>query len=357
MEQNASRHRIRYLASALGACLALTWATQVRADRVDEIVSQQMSAQHIPGLALAVIQDGKILRFSGYGVSNIERRNPVTSKTVFAIASVSKQFLAAGVMVLVQHGLLSLGERIERFLPDAPAAWRPITIRELLTHTSGLPQNAPGENPFESRSLLDSIRSAYGTPLSFPPGEQWQYSNLGYYVLAEVLSRTSGEPWPEFLKHRLFQPLGMSATQTTDSVGPNRATGYEWDGHRLERAREWGLRPSGAYISNVEDLAKWDAALVRDAPLSPASKTAMWTASPQPTGDRFGYGFGWQIDTRAGLRVMYHGGGRSGFKAYFARFPDNHLSFVVLTNAGQCDPEPILWKVAAVWLPGVDSGP
>jgi len=142
-------------------------------------------------------------------------------------------------MVLVQQGKLSLDESLERFLPDAPARWRSITVRELLNHTSGLPHDAPGENPFESRPPLD------------------------------------------------------------------------------------------------EDLAKWDVALAREVPLSSASKSAMWTATPKPTGAPFGYGFGWQIATRGGQRVVYHGGGRSGFKSYFARFPDKHLSFVVMTNAGQ----------------------
>jgi CubicO group peptidase (beta-lactamase class C family) len=108
-------------------------------------------------------------------------------------------------------------------------------------------------------------------------------------------------------------------------------------------------------LSSIDDLAKWDAALIGDFPLSSVSKKAMWTAVPTPTGSGFGYGFGWQIDTRAGKHVIYHGGGRSGFKAYFARFPDDHVSFVILTNAGQCDPEPILWKAATTWLPGVDA--
>jgi CubicO group peptidase (beta-lactamase class C family) len=355
MEWNATRRAIQCVAWVLGIWFALIGTAPAAGDRVDEIVSEQMSKQHIPGLALAVIQDGKILRFSGYGVSNLEWRTPVTAKTVFAIASVSKQFLAAGAMVLVQEGKLSLDESVASYLTDAPPNWRPITTRELLTHTSGLPANVPGENPFETRPLLDSIRSAYGAPLSFPPGKQWQYSNLGYYVLAEILSRTSGDPWLEFMRRRLFQPLGMSATQTTNTAVPNRATGYEWDGQRFRRARGWGLRPSGAYQSDVDDLAKWDAALRREVPLSSATKAVMWTATPQSTRERFGYGFGWQIDTRAGHRVTYHGGGRSGFKAYLARFPDNHLTFVILTNAGQCDPEPILWKVASVWLPGVDD--
>ena len=355
MNKYASHSRLVGLALATGALLTLMWTAPVWADQVDDIISEQMSTQHIPGLALAVIRDGKVVRFSGYGVSSVERRTPVTATTVFAIASISKQFLAAGIMLLVQEEKLSLDESLQRFLPDAPAAWRQITIRELLSHTSGLAQDIPGENRFETQPLLQAIRSAYGVPLSFRPGESWQYSNLGYYVLAAVISRSSGESWPEFMTHRLFGPLGMTTTRTTSSNVPNRATGYEWDGKRLDRAREWGLRPSGAYLSSIDDMAKWDAALVSDFPLSSVSKNAMWTAVPIPTGNGFGYGFGWQIDTRAGKHVIYHGGGRSGFKAYFARFPNDHISFVILTNAGHCDPEPILWKVAAIWLPGVDA--
>jgi D-alanyl-D-alanine carboxypeptidase len=336
--------------------MMLMVATPVLADRVDDIISEEMSAQHIPGLALAVMSDGKLVRFSGYGESNIEGRTPVTAKTVFAIASISKQFLAAGIMVLVQDGKISLDDSVQRFLPDAPVEWREITIRELLSHTSGLAQDAPGENRFETQLPLNAIRAAYSVPLSFRPGEKWQYSNLGYYVLAEIMSRSSGEQWSDFMTHRLFGPLGMSSTQTTSSTVLNRATGYEWDGKRFNKAREWGLRPSGAYLSNIEDMAKWDAALAGDFPLSSVSKKAMWTAVSTSTGSAFGYGFGWQIDTRAGKHVIYHGGGRSGFKAYFARFPEDHLSFVILTNAGHSDPEPILWKVASTWLPGVNAG-
>src|SRR5262249_42847423 len=159
-------------------------------------------------------------RFSGYGKSNIEGKTPVTAKTVFAIASISKQFLAAGIMVLVQDGKISLDDSVGRFLPDAPAEWQKISIRELLSHTSGLARDAPGENPFETRSPVDAIRAAYGVQLSSPPGEKWQYSNLGYYVLAEIMSRASGEQWPDFMTHRLFRPLGMSSTRTTNSTVP-----------------------------------------------------------------------------------------------------------------------------------------
>jgi D-alanyl-D-alanine carboxypeptidase len=340
---------------AASALLMAVPGTSCRADQVDDIIAQEMVAQHIPGVALAVIRDGKIERFGGYGVANLEKRTPITATTVFAIASISKQFLAAGIMVLVQDGMLSLDETVERFLPDAPVEWHPITIRHLLNHTSGLARDVPGEDRFGTQAPLDAIRAAYSVPLSFRPGEQWQYSNVGYYVIAEILTSASGEPWFKFIAHRIMDPLGMDATRTTNLTVPHRATGYEWDGTKLTPAREWGFRPSGAYVSSAHDLAKWDAALYREQPLSAATRTAMWTAAPVTVQPSFGYAFGWQTATRGGKYVTYHGGGRSGFKAYFARFPGEHLSFVVLTNAGHADPEPILWKVAAIWLPGVNS--
>jgi D-alanyl-D-alanine carboxypeptidase len=345
----------RLFAPAICSLTLLILAAPARADRVDDIVLREMSVQHIPGLALAVMRDGKVLRFGGYGESNTESRMPVTAKTAFAIASISKQFLAAGIMILVQDGKIALDDTVPRFLPDAPVGWRAIAIRELLSHTSGLVSDTPGENRFETQLPLDAIHAAYAVPLSSRPGQKWQYSNLGYYVLAEIISRSSGQVWSDFMAHRVFGPLGMSSTRTTDSTVPDRAIGYEWDGKHLNRAREWGLRPSGAYLSNVEDMAKWDAALIGVFPLSSASKRTMWTAVSQPTGNSFGYGFGWVVDTRAGKRVIWHSGGRSGFKAFFARFPDDHLSFLIFTNAGHSDPEPILWQVASTWFPGVDA--
>jgi CubicO group peptidase (beta-lactamase class C family) len=205
---------------------------------------------------------------------------------------------------------------------------------------------------------IQVIRSGYAVPLVFTPGDRWQYSNLGFFILAEIIARAGGEPWPDFVAERIFHPLQMSASRTTTAreIVPHRADGYTWQNSHFERAQEYlALRPSGAFLSTVEDLAKWDAALYTDTPLTAASREKMWTAVPLNDGSSSGYGLGWEVQQRAGRRSVHHGGSLPGFRAYFARFPDERLSFVVLTNGNEAHPETILWKIAATWLPGVDE--
>ncbi len=332
----------------------------VCADQIDDIVKSAMDAQHIPGVALAVMKDGKIIRGSGYGLANVELNAPVTTRTVFKIGSLSKQFIASGIMILAQEAKISPNDSIRKYLPDAPESWDGITVRRLLSHTSGLVREGPGFAALKVQPDIDVIRSAYTVPLAFAPGAKWQYCNLGYFTLAELVARLSGESWPDFLAARIFGPVRMEATRTTTTrdIVPNRADGYYWENGTLHRAPEYlALRPSGAFLSTVQDLAKWDAALYTDAPLTQATREQMWTAVPLNDGSSSAYGFGWEVQQRAGKRSIHHGGSLPGFRAHFARFPDERLSFVVLTNGDGAMPDRILWKVAAVWLPGVDQAP
>jgi D-alanyl-D-alanine carboxypeptidase len=340
--------------------LIIALAGLVRADRVDDIVKAEMARQHIPGLALAVMKDGRIVRSGGYGLANVELGVPVTAKTVFKIGSLSKQFLAAATMILVQEGKVRLDDGVQKFLEDAPPAWSGITVRRLLSHTSGLVREGPAFDGLKAQPDIQVIRSAYPLALAFAPGERWQYSNIGYFTIAEILTRASGKPWPDFVASRIFAPLGMNATRTTTwrDLVPNRADGYEWQDGKLLRAREsLALRPSGAFVSTVEDIAKWDAALYTDAPLTKASRERMWTPVALNNRTSSGYGLGWSVEVRAGKRSIHHGGSLTGFKSYIARFPDDRLSFVVLTNGGHVNPDTVLWSVATVWLPGVDMKP
>ncbi len=319
-----------------------------------------MARQHIPGLALAVIENGHVLRAAGYGLANVELNVPVTPKTVFKIGSVSKQFLASGLMVLAQDGKVRLDDRVGKYFEDAPSSWDGIAIRNLLSHTSGLGAEGPAFDPLRPQPDIQVIRSAYSVPLLSPPGERWSYSNIAFFTIAEILSRVSGEPWPEFMAGHIFRPAGMTATRTTtwQDLVPNRADGYEWEDGTLRRAPEnRAVRPSGAFISTVEDLAKWDAALYTDSPLTKETRERMWTPVMLNDGTSSAYGLGWEVQLRAGQRAVFHGGSLTGFRAHFARFPEKHLSFVVLTNAGQANSSEVLWKVAAEWLPGVDLAP
>lgn len=332
----------------------------VFADQVDDVVRAEMAQQHIPGLALAVMKDGQIIRSGGYGLANVELAVPVTSKTVFKVGSISKQFLASATMILVQEHKLRLDDSVRKYLSDAPDAWSPITLRNLLSHTSGLVREGPAFDALKAQPDIQVIRSAYPAALLFAPGAQWRYSNIGYFSVAEIISRVSGEAWPAFLAERIFGPAGMTATRTTtwDEIVSNRAEGYEWKDGKLRRALEYlALRPSGAFISNVEDLARWDAALYSDTPLTKESRDQMWTPVLLNDHTSSAYGLGWEVQTRAGRRSVHHGGTLSGFRSHIARFPDERLSFVVLTNGQHVNPDRVLWKIAAVWLPGVDQAP
>ena len=184
-----------------------------RADQADDYIRTQMDSFHLPGLSLVVLKDGRIIKAKGYGLANIESRLRADAETVYKIGSVSKQFIATGIMLLVQDGRIELDDPISEYLADAPPAWAPITIRHLLTHTSGLVRESPGFDPFKTQSDADVVKASYSTPLRFKPGDKWEYSNLGYYAIAEIVRIASGQPWDEFLSARVFTParLGRAA--------------------------------------------------------------------------------------------------------------------------------------------------
>jgi D-alanyl-D-alanine carboxypeptidase len=331
--------------------LAATLAAQ--ADKVDDYIRAEMKQQRIPGLSLAVVKDGTIIKAQGYGVSNIKLATPVTPATVFKIGSVSKQFIATGIMLLMQDGRLRLDDPISRFLEGTPEAWKAITIRHLLTHTAGLIREAPGFAPFKIQSDADVIRTAYPVALRFAPGEKWEYSNTGYFALAEIIRKVAGMPWQDYLREKVFRPAGMNATHPTDTkVGlPSRASGYS-DNDLLKDADDWpALRPSGAFLSSVMDLAKWDALLYREGVLSEATRRLMWSPVALNNGTSHPYGFGWELNPLNGRQRVHHGGGLPGFQSEFARYVADRLTVIVLINLDDADVEGIADGVAAFYLP------
>jgi D-alanyl-D-alanine carboxypeptidase len=339
---------------------SLTPQLIARSDNIDDFIRDQMTRQNIPGLSLAVVKDGTIVKAAGYGVADRKRQTATTPETVYKIASVSKQFIAAGIMLLVQEGRLGLDDPITKYLDGAPVAWTGVTIRHLLTHTSGLVREAPGFDASRIQSDADVIRTAYGSPLRFAPGEKCEYSNLPYFILAEIIHKVSGRAWTEYLREKVFEPVGMQSTYPTNTRErvPNRATGYT-DNDRLTPADEWAaLRPSGAFLSTVLDLAKWDAALYTDRILTDASRRQMWTAVTLNDGSSCEYGFGWLVGTLRGRKLIHHGGGMPGTRSYFARFVDDRLSIIVLMNLNDVDITSIVNGVAALSLPaGTQSAP
>ena len=322
-----------------------------RADPTDDFITAEMKRQNIPGLSLAVIKDGHLIKAAAYGVADIARKIPARPDTVYKIASISKQFIATGIMLLVQEGRLGLDEPISKYLEDTPDTWKDITIRHLLTHTSGLVREAPGYNPSMIMSDAEVVRSAYAVPLRFAPGVSWEYGNLGYFALAETIRRVAARPWTEYLNERVFAPAGMSSTFPTNTKEqiPNRARGYA-DNNKLLNADDWpALRPSGAFLSTVLDLAKWDAILYTDNILSESSRRQMWTSVTLNDGTTRPYGFGWELTSFAG-RTVHHSGGMPGFRAMFARFMDDHVTIIVLMNLDDVDQRAIVTGIAAVYV-------
>ena len=353
---------IPWSSTGLGIALATVIAVPVeraraQADRVDSLITAEMKRQNIPGLSLGVMKEGEMIKAQGYGFANIRTGAPVTASTVLKIASVSKQFIAAGIMLLAQDGRLSVDDSISKYLPDVPAAWRPITIRHCLTHTAGLVREGPAFDASRPQTDITVIRSAYRLPLRFQPGAKYEYSNVGYFILGEIITRVSAQPWSEFIDQRVFKPSGMDATYPTNTkaVLPNRAQGYV-DNNKLNEAAEWiALRPSGAFLSTVVDMAKWDAVLYTDRVLSAASRQAMWTPVTLNDGTTYPYGFGWQLGSRNGRRMVFHGGGGPGARTKFVRALDDRLSIIVLVNLDDVDIDAITEIVAGHYLPRNDG--
>jgi len=327
-------------------------ASPARADNVDEFVKAQMQRHSVPGLSLAVIKDGVAVKVQGYGLANVEQKTPVTPESVFKIGSVSKQFIATGIMLLAQGGKLSIDDPIGRYLEGTPSSWNVITLRHLLTHTSGIVREAPGFDPFKIQSDADVIRTAYPLPLRFEPGSKWEYCNVGYFALAEVIRKVTGQPWTEYLRTAVFEPSGMMATRPTNaSKGiAGRAVGYAGKGNG-EVAPDWpALRASGAFLSTVLDLVKWDRQLATNTILNDSSRRQMWTPVRLSNGETHPYGFGWELGDIKGHRHVGHGGSLPGFRSGFSRYPDDKLTVIVLINADDVDRGSIVQGIADLYL-------
>lgn len=338
--------------------ILLLISLSAHADKVDDYILTQMKGQDIAGLSLAVVKDGKIVKAKGYGLANIETNTPATPQTVYKIGSVSKQFFGAGIMLLVQDGKLGLEDKISKYLGGTPETWKEITVRHLLTHTSGIVREAPGFAPFKVQSDTEVIKTAYLLPLRFQPGEKWEYSNVGYFILAEITHKVSGKLWSEFLAERLFAPVGMTATRstTTTDIVPNRASGYIQIGNKRLNAENWlASRPSGAFLSTVLDLAKWDAVLYSNTVLTASSREQMTAPVTLNKGTTHSYGLGWFLEPWQGHKRVHHGGGISGFSSDFERFVDDKLTVIILTNASNRDIQKIALQIAGFYVPTLTS--
>lgn len=351
------------IALLIAGLAASTWA-----DGVDDYIESHMRARHIPGVSLAIIRDGKIVKSRGYGVANLELAAPATTTTVYEIGSNTKQFTAAAIMMLVEEGRIKLDDSVTKYFADAPQTWSGITIRHLLSHTSGIQNHVavPGYlNAFKtsitgetSPSREELLKMFFKLPLEFKPGETWAYDNTGYYLLGIIIEKVSGKSYWQFLEERIFTPLGMVATRNTDAppIVPNRASGYDWVNNHHENRPV--LAPfvafsAGSILSTVEDMAKWDAALSSTKLLKRESLDQIWTAAKTKDGAdaSFDYGFGWFLDKYHGHHLVQHSGGTPGFSSLIYRFVDDKFTIIILTNHSDCIIDPWAIDLAEIYVP------
>lgn len=311
------------------------------ADRVDELVRAEMARLQIPGVALRVIQAGQETKAAHYGLANVELQVPVRAETVFEIGSLTKQFTAACILLLAQDGKLSVDDLITKHLAGTPPAWSNITVRHLLTHTSGI-RNYTGHDGFElTRRLTQKqfIEALGKLPADFAPGAQAKYCNSGYNLLGHIIENVSGKNYWSFIAERIWEPLGMTSSTNRDPylVIPHRAGGYlRKNGALLNRDGDLtDVFAAGAIVSNIGDLVKWNAALDAGKLLNTNSRAQMWTAGKLNDGSACAYGFGWRVNPFQGRGNIGHSGSTSGFSASLQRFPDDDLAVIVLCNSDE----------------------
>jgi CubicO group peptidase (beta-lactamase class C family) len=313
-----------------------------------------------PGAAVVIIQDGQVLHKKGYGLANLKTKAAVGAQTVFRLASITKQFTATAIMMLAERGRLSYDDTLAGLLPEFSASARKITIRHLLTHTSGLPDyeklflqsgkinedypraSKPNEQDFEptSRDVLDLLAQQ---PLLFAPGDEWEYGNSGYVVLAQLVERISGQSFSQFLNEHIFLPLGMNSSflyDWTQAEAPHQATSYalEEDGYQaIEYTPLNRIYGQDGIYSTVDDMIKWCRSLDTSQLVKASSQEEAFTSGGLNVGAGTGYGFGWFIGNTLGLQRVAHTGSWAGYRNLLAYYPQEHFIALVLTNFAEFD--------------------
>jgi CubicO group peptidase (beta-lactamase class C family) len=343
-------------------------------EKVDAYVAAEMRTEKMPGLALAVVRDGQIIKARGYGLANIELDVSVKAETIFQTGSVGKQFTATAVMMLVEDGKIRLDDPIGKYLPGAPVTWKNITVRNLLTHTSGI-HDYETESLKKKGAAFINLRNDYteeelfkkfsGLPLDFPPGSKWNYSTSGYVILGILIHKVTGQFYGDVLQERIFRPLGMSYTRIISEADiiRNRAAGYRLVNGEIKN-QEWvspmlNTTADGALYTNIVDIARWDAALYTEKLLKKGSLDQMWTAVCLNDGKTADYGFGWDVTSANGHRLIEHGGAWQGFTAQISRYVDDKFTVIVLTNldSEHSQPDKVAHDVAAIYNPALTPVP
>ncbi|HEX5574362.1 MAG TPA: serine hydrolase domain-containing protein [Gemmatimonadales bacterium] len=344
------------LLSLLFVCPA---AAQTRAalDSIDRFVRKELARQRIPGMSVAVLRGDSLLLARGYGLANVEHPVVATDSTVYPVGSLSKQFTAAAIVLLSQQRRLGLDDPITRYLPEGRAVWSRVTIRHLLTHTSGVPQDTTLD---QSRDYTETelVRSA-AQPLEFEPGQLESYSSTGYALLGVIIHRVTGVPWYDFVRDQIFRPLDMrtAAVSSDTTVKASRAAGYYLVNDTLQSPDPVSPSLNSAadccLSFSVRDLAQWAAGLNHGKVLGRAGLEMSWTPVRLNNGGIYPYGFGWNILQQRGYRRIGHSGAWLGCHATLQRYPDFDLTVIVLLNLGQANSEGIAVGIAGLVEPAL----
>jgi CubicO group peptidase (beta-lactamase class C family) len=317
------------------------------------------AAPGAPGASVVVVRDGRVVLRRAFGLASIEPRTAATPRSDYRLASLTKQFTAMAVMILVEKHRLSYDDSVARYLPSLPAYARGVTIRHLLNHTGGLwdyEDFVPDSQTYQvkDRDVLQLIGRA--DSLYFPPGSAYRYSNTGYALLALVVEQVSGLPFALFLKRHIFVPAGMRNTvayQEGVSMVPHRAYGHSRDStgwRRTDQSNTSAVLGDGGVYTSVDDMVQWSRALDRHSLVSAETQQLAWTDVTLADGRPSGYGFGWFVARAGGRLTVWHTGETRGFRNAIVKLPDEGLTVVVLTNRNDSPPIAIARRLAEYFL-------
>jgi CubicO group peptidase (beta-lactamase class C family) len=328
--------------------------------RVDELFAK-WDRTDSPGCALGVYRDGRIEYARGYGMANLELGVALSPQSVFDIGSTSKQFTAMSIMLLASESKLSLDDDIRKYIPELPSYGKTISIRHILTHTSGIRDyltlwglaGVDDADLTTDQDALDLIARQH--ELNFAPGEQWLYSNSGFFLASVIVKRVSGKTLAEFAAERIFAPLGMTHTRFNDdhmSIVPNRATGYapRDSGGWATAMSNFEQTGDGAVQTSIEDLQRWDENFYTGRVGGTEVLAAMQKPAVLNSGKQQTYALGLMVDRYRGLHTVSHGGSWAGYRAELLRFPEQHLSVACLCNLARTNPSQLARRVAEIYL-------
>src|SRR5215208_4506268 len=324
-------------------------------DSVNSYITNEMKRQHIPGMSVVILRGDSVLLDRGFGLANVELGVPASDSTVYQSGSVGKQFTGAAVAMLAQRGRLRLEDRIVKWLPEGAGVWDSVTVRHLLTHTSGMAEYTDSTFDYRKDYTEDQlVRFAASRRLDFSPGDRWAYSNTGYLLLGVLIHRVTGRFYGDVLQDLIFSPLGMRTTRIISKadIVPNRAAGYQRVDGKLKN-QDW-VAPSlnttadGSLYFSIKDLTRWAVSLNQARIPDSAVLQRAWTPVRLNDGGLYPYGFGWELSGQRGHQRIGHTGSWQGFKTAIHRYPEFRLTVVALANLAQAEPGAIAEGIAGI---------